>query len=54
MHENHESNQGMILEAYFDDSSDQNRSKYYACGGVLGSADQWDLSRSYGALRPEI
>ena len=33
----------MILEAYFDDSSDQHRSKYYACGGTLGSADQWDL-----------
>src|SRR5947209_11682955 len=32
----------MILESYFDDSTDPRRSKFYACGGLLGGAEQWD------------
>ncbi|MBZ5702843.1 MAG: hypothetical protein LAN84_13470 [Acidobacteriia bacterium] len=32
----------MILECYFDDSSDARREKYYACGGLIGSPAQWD------------
>ena len=33
----------MLLECYFDDSSDPRREKYYACGGLLGDQDQWDF-----------
>src|ERR1700680_4805266 len=33
----------MILESYFDDSSDAQRSKFYACGGLLGSPHHWDF-----------
>src|SRR5258708_36514828 len=32
----------MILEAYFDDSSDDKRERYCAYGGLIGSATQWD------------
>jgi hypothetical protein len=32
----------MLMEAYFDDSSDEKREKFYACGGLIGSPDQWD------------
>ncbi len=32
----------MILEAYFDDSSDDKRERYCAYGGLIGSAEQWD------------
>jgi len=32
----------MVLESYFDDSSDSRRSNLYACGGLLGGPDQWD------------
>ena len=32
----------MILECYFDDSSDDRREKYFACGGLLGTPEQWD------------
>lgn len=32
----------MILESYFDDSSDDKREKYVAYGGLIGSATQWD------------
>lgn len=30
------------MEAYFDDSSDEKRKKFYACGGLMGSPEQWD------------
>jgi len=33
----------MMIECYFDDSSDDRRAKYYACGGLLGSQEQWDF-----------
>jgi hypothetical protein len=33
----------MILEGYFDDSADDQRRKYYACGGAIGTPAQWDL-----------
>jgi hypothetical protein len=32
----------MILESYFDDSSDAKRAEYCAYGGLIGSAAQWD------------
>ena len=32
----------ITLKSYFDDSSDCRREKYYACGGLLGSTEQWD------------
>jgi hypothetical protein len=32
----------MILESYFDDSSDPRRNRFYACGGLLGGPEQWD------------
>ena len=31
-----------MMECYFDDSSDGQHGKYYACGGLLGSSDHWD------------
>jgi hypothetical protein len=34
--------QTMVLESYFDDSSDSRRSNLYACGGLLGGPGQWD------------
>ena len=33
----------MMLEGYFDDSSDAQRSKFYVCGGIIGNSDQWDM-----------
>lgn len=33
----------MLIESYFDDSSDPRREKYYACGGLMGNQEQWDL-----------
>jgi hypothetical protein len=32
----------VTIECYFDDSTEARREKYYACGGLLGSDDQWD------------
>jgi Elongation factor G, domain IV len=32
----------MLMEAYFDDSADEKRKKFYACGGLMGSPKQWD------------
>jgi hypothetical protein len=32
----------MMMESYFDDSADPRRSKFYACGGLLGGPEQWD------------
>lgn len=48
----------MILEAYFDDSSDAKRAQYCAYGGLIGSAAQWDTqligwgNASYGLKAP--
>jgi hypothetical protein len=44
----------MILEAYFDDSSDEHREKYYSCGGILGNEEQWDLFEPSGAQKLHI
>jgi hypothetical protein len=33
----------MILEGYFDDGSDDQRKKCYACSGTIGTPAQWDL-----------
>lgn len=33
----------MLMECYFDDSADERHEKYYACGGLVGGQDQWDL-----------
>lgn len=33
----------MILESYFDDSSDPQRREFRACGGLIASPDQWDI-----------
>jgi hypothetical protein len=33
----------MLMESYFDDSSDQKREKFYACGGLMGISSQWDV-----------
>jgi len=30
-------------ESYFDDSSDEKRSEYCACGGLIAGPDQWDI-----------
>lgn len=41
----------MILEAYFDDSSDEKHEKYVAYGGLIGSAEQWDAQlMGWGAV----
>src|SRR5580700_50153 len=32
----------VTIECYCDDNSDPRREKYYACGGLLGSGDEWD------------
>lgn len=32
----------MILESYFDDSSDDRRERYFVYGGLLGTDEQWD------------
>jgi hypothetical protein len=32
----------VTIECYCDDNSDPRREKYYACGGLLGTSDQWD------------
>jgi len=32
----------MVLESYFDDSSDDRRERYFAYGGLLGMPEQWD------------
>lgn len=32
----------MTLESYFDDSADERRNRFYACGGLLGGPNQWD------------
>jgi len=32
----------MMMECYFDDSSDPKRQHYFACGGVVGGQEQWD------------
>jgi hypothetical protein len=32
-----------LLESYFDDSSDEKRERFYACGGLLGSSAQRDV-----------
>lgn len=37
----------MLLEAYFDDSSDPRRNRFYACGGFVGARDQWDMFEAY-------
>jgi len=31
-----------MLESYFDDSSDRDRERYYACGGLMGLRENWD------------
>lgn len=47
-----------LLEAYFDDSSDDKRVKYCAFGGWIGSSAQWDAqligwnNASYGLKKP--
>src|SRR5437868_3053135 len=33
--------QHAMLFAYFDDSSDSRREKYFACGGLIGGDNQW-------------
>ena len=33
----------MIFESYFDDSSDERRKEFRACGGLIGSPEQWDF-----------
>jgi len=48
----------MILESYFDDSSDDKRENYRAYGGLIGSAEQWDAqllgwnNATYGLEEP--
>jgi hypothetical protein len=32
----------MVLESYFDDSSDPKRAKFWAVGGLIGGSNQWD------------
>jgi hypothetical protein len=32
----------MLLESYFDDSADERRNRFYACGGFIGGREQWD------------
>ena len=47
-----------LLEAYFDDSSDENRKRYCAYGGWIGASAQWDAqligwgNASYGLTEP--
>lgn len=48
----------MILECYFDDSSDPQREKYFACGGLLANQEHWDAfellwsHQTYGLKEP--
>ncbi|HEY4839275.1 MAG TPA: hypothetical protein VIH72_11750 [Candidatus Acidoferrales bacterium] len=48
----------MLLECYFDDSSDDKRENYVAFGGLIGAASQWDAqligwgNASYGLKEP--
>jgi hypothetical protein len=34
--------QHAMLFAYFDDSADRRRERYFACGGLVGGDNQWD------------
>jgi len=38
------------VECYFDDSSDERRERYFACGGFVGSPDQWDMFDAFWSV----